>query len=155
MLAHEDIMKFHHATLEYFLKLLRERGRDEANLFRCFVTNQTVSDDFRQFFYSWGIALIDPKFIPVPLIANVLSDFQKLEGKTNHILDLIKRANSLINQAYFSLGQLVPPHQKHGSVLDLGKLNPANDSTKILAEHNFLQDEITILQQKRGIGRFK
>lgn len=155
MLEHEDIMKCHHATLEYFLKLLNEQGRDEANLFRCFITNQEVNDSFRRFFYSWGMVLIDPKLIPIPLIANIFKEFQMLEGATPHILELIKRANGLIERTYFGLAQLVPPQQKHGSVLDLGRLNTAYESEKFLVEHKRLQAEIDILQRKYRVGKHK
>jgi hypothetical protein len=61
----------------------------------------------------------------------------------------------LTEQAYFSLADLVPKSQKHGGILDLNKLNTAQDSAKILAMHKLLLVEIDALQKKHGQGRYK
>lgn len=151
---HENIMKFHHATFEYFLKRVTEQRIDEANVFRCFVTNFEVSDNFRRFFYAWGIALIDGKFIPLPLLPRIFEDFQKKET-TNQLVSLIERANRLLKQGYFSLLELVPLNQRYSNILDLNKLNPAIDSGEILVEHRALQSEIDALQQKYSTGNYR
>jgi len=146
-LAYEDIMKFHHATFEYFLKLLTEHHWDEANIFRSFVTTKRVSNAYRQFFYTWGIVLIDPELLPIPGLVRISEDFQKEIGPTDQILSLIEQANELIEQAYFSLAQLVPEGQRYGNVLSLDKLNPATESEKILDQHQFLYSEAKALKK--------
>lgn len=155
VLNHDAIMKFHHATFEYFLKLLTDQKWNEANVFRCFVTNQEVSDEYRQFFYTWGIALVDPKLRPLPCLPTIFEQFQEKYGPMNHLLDLIERSNRLIDLAYFSLAALVPPEQKYGNTLDLGRLNAAISSGNILAEHKYLQAEVEAVQRNYGRGKYQ
>jgi len=151
----EDIMKFHHATFEYFLKLLTDQKWRNCNIFRCFITNEEVNDGYRQFFYTWGIALIDPTLRPLCCLPEIFNTFKDNYGETDHLLDLIKRSEKLIEQAYFSLASLVPPDQEFGNILYLDKLNPAVDSASILDEHKSLDNEVNVLQQKFSRGRYK
>jgi len=154
-LTHENIMKFHHATFEYFLKLLTEPRLSEANVFRCFVTNQEVSDEYRQFFYTWGIALIDPILRPLPSLPSIFEQAQKEYGATDQLLDLIELSYRLNEQAYFSLASLIPPEQEYTYMLDLNRLNPAFDSANILVEHKYLHAEVEALQQKHRGGKYQ
>ena len=152
-LEQEDIMKFHQAHFEYFLKLLTEQRWDEANVSRCFVTTKEVRDRHRHFFYAWGITLIDPLLRPLPCLPEIFERCQEQYGTSDQILELVERANRLTERACFSLADLVPPEQKYGNVLDLDKLNPAVDSANILAEHKYLQNKVETLQQRYRQGR--
>lgn len=154
-LTHENIMKFHHATFEYFLKLLTEQRWDKVNVFRCFVTSQEASDEYRQFFYTWGIALIDPILRPLPSLPSIFEQAQKEYGATDQLLDLIERSYRLNEQAYFSLASLMLPEQEYSYTLDLNRLNPAVDSASILVEHKHLHAEVEALQQRYRRGRFQ
>lgn len=154
-LDQEDIIKFHHSTFEYFLKLFTQQNIDEIDIFRCFVTNFEVNDEYRRFFYSWGIALIDPKLPPLPMMADIFRDAQRRFGPTEQTIELIERAELLIDKGYFSLANLVPPNQLYTGILELSALNPEIDSQAILDEHKLLQDEILAIQQRHHLGKFR
>lgn len=142
----DDLLVFNQKTLDFQLALIRAGTR--GGVLRVFVTNDAgVPDRFRGYCVQWGIVLIEPTLLPIPVLTAAMRDLDDTGATADPEFDRHLLAAEQLAGALRPLDRLLAPSSLSSwrRLLDAGAMPSGVSLENLVASQRELHAYVTSL----------